>query len=110
MHVWRLGLSEQGTEAGNSRLQSCWRSPTPFDAGRFALFGQPVFKEDVFDDGAGAVVELAGNDLDEAHQGIAAFDRDRPDQLTRRGGKQLVAERGFGLAALDQGEKTRFGG
>lgn len=84
--------------------------PTPFDAGRFALFGQPVFKEDVFDDGAGAVVELAGNDLDEAHQGIAAFDWDRPDQLTRRGGKQLVAERGFGLAALDQGEKTRFGG
>ena len=35
---------------------------------------------------------------------------DRPDELTRRGGKELVAERGIGLAALDRGEQIRFGG
>ncbi len=85
-------------------------SPTPFDAGCLSSLGQPVFEEDVLDDSPHTVVQRGGDHLQNVHQDVAALDRNRPDQLARRGGKEWVAEHGFGLAALDHGERTRFGG
>src|SRR2546430_17146414 len=63
-------------------------SPTPFDSGRLPPFGQPVLKEDLFDAGARAIVQVGGLDGEDAHQGITGVAFDWPRSEERRVGKE----------------------
>jgi len=60
------------------------------------------------DESARAAVQSGGDDRQDAHERVAALDRDRADQLARRGSEQLLAERGCGFAALDHVQQTRL--
>jgi hypothetical protein len=53
--------------------------PTPFDMGLSPLFGQPLLKQNVFDGGAGAVVQLCGGDPQDLYQSVTVLDWDRTD-------------------------------
>src|SRR5262245_45743097 len=54
--------------------------PTPFDSGRAPAFGQPLVEKNVLDGRARPVVQPGREDRQDAQQGVAALDRDRPDQ------------------------------
>ena len=102
----RRSLRQQGQNRANwypgTSLGRLGRvSPTPFDASAMPTFGKPLLKENVLDGRARSAIQVGGNNFQDEKQNVTGLNGDRPNQLTWRGGKELVPKPRVCLATLD---------